>query len=138
MTNTTKGVDSPMLLKSDTLGRVRTPAERRERLLDEFERSGLSGQKFAELTGLKYQTFATWVQQRRRRTGQASAPAKVPKDPGATVRWLEAVVGQTVEHGTGSSLLVQLPGGARLEIHNPSQAILGAALLRAWEKAGAC
>ena len=53
MTNTTKGVDSPMLLKSDTLGRVRTPAERRERLLDEFERSGLSGQKFAELTELR-------------------------------------------------------------------------------------
>ena len=132
------GVDTPVLLKSDTLGRVRTPAERRERLLDEFEHSGLSGQKFAELTGLKYQTFATWVQQRRRRAGRARAPAKVPKDPGATVRWLEAVVGQTVESGTGSSLLVQLPGGVRREIHNTSQAMLGAALLRAWEKAGAC
>ena len=126
-----------MLLKSDTRGRVRTPAGRRERWLDEFERSGLSGQKFAELTGLKYQTFATWVQQRRR-AGRAAVPTKAPKDPGATVRWLEAVVGQTVESGTGSSLLVQLPGGARLEIHNTSQAILGAALLRAWEKAGAC
>ena len=89
MTNTTRGVETPVLLKSDTRGRVRTPAGRRERLLDEFERSGLSGQKFAELTGLKYQTFATWVQQRRRRNGQATAPSKVPKDPGATVRWLD-------------------------------------------------
>ena len=138
MTTTTKGVETPVLLKSDTLGRVRTPAGRRERLLDEFERSGVSGQKFAELTGLKYQTFATWVQQRRRRTGRAAVPTKAPQDPGASVRWLEAVVGQTMDHGVGSSLVVQLPGGARLEIHNTSQAMLGAALLRAWEKAGAC
>jgi hypothetical protein len=29
---------------------VRTPAARREQLLDEFERSGVSGAKFAELT----------------------------------------------------------------------------------------
>ena len=59
MTNTIKGVETPVLLKSDTLGRVRTPADRRERLLHEFERGGLSGPKFAELTGLKYQTPAT-------------------------------------------------------------------------------
>ena len=52
MTNTTEDTGSP-LLKSDALGRVRTPPERREQLLDEFERSGISGIKFAELTGLK-------------------------------------------------------------------------------------
>ena len=66
MTNTTEDTGSP-LLKSDALGRVRTPPERREQLLDEFERSGISGVKFAELTGLKYQTLATWLQQRKRR-----------------------------------------------------------------------
>jgi hypothetical protein len=38
------------LLKSDVLGHVRTPAARREQLLDEFERSGtVVGQTFAEL-----------------------------------------------------------------------------------------
>ena len=42
------------ILKTDVLGRVRTPRERREHLLDEFERSGLSGQKFAVLAGIKY------------------------------------------------------------------------------------
>ena len=31
-----------VVLKTDVLGRVRTPAARREALLDEFERSGLS------------------------------------------------------------------------------------------------
>ena len=52
------------LLTSDTRGRVRVPVERREALLDEFERSGLSGLKFAQLTGVKYPTFALWVQKR--------------------------------------------------------------------------
>jgi len=52
-----------LILKSDTRGRVLTPAHRRETLLDEFERSGLSGVKFAALSGIKYSTFAN----RRRR-----------------------------------------------------------------------
>jgi len=46
------------ILKTDVLGRVKTPAARREQLLDEFDRSGLNGRKFAE--------FATWAQKRRR------------------------------------------------------------------------
>ena len=45
------------ILKTEVLGRVKTPAVWRERLLDEFEKSGLSGQKFAEFAGLRYQTF---------------------------------------------------------------------------------
>ena len=57
MTNTTQAIEQ--VLKTDVLGRVKTPVARREQLLDEFERSGLSGKKFAELLGLKYQTFAS-------------------------------------------------------------------------------
>lgn len=53
------------VLKTDGMGRVRMPKERREELLDEFERSGLSGAKFAELVGIKYQTFAAWAKRRR-------------------------------------------------------------------------
>ena len=48
------------ILKVDTLRRVRVPKARREAILDEFERSGLSGAAFAELHGLKYATFANW------------------------------------------------------------------------------
>ena len=48
----------PNILKSDDVGRVQTPPERREQLLDEFERSGLSGAKFAPLVGVRYTTFA--------------------------------------------------------------------------------
>ena len=49
------------ILKTDVIGRLRTPLARREQLLDEFEKSGLSGQEFAELAGIKYSTFATWA-----------------------------------------------------------------------------
>ena len=77
------------ILKQDGRGRVRTSAARREQLLDEFERSGLSGAKFAELVGVKYQTFATWVQRRQRQLGAA---AKVPVPTTESVKWLEAVL----------------------------------------------
>jgi hypothetical protein len=73
MTNMESGAVTT-LLKTDALGRVRTPAARRERLLDEFERSGMSGVKFAAFVGVKYQTFATWAQQRKRRRVAASKP----------------------------------------------------------------
>jgi DNA-binding transcriptional regulator YiaG len=63
MTNTIAADEQ--LLKTDARGRVRTPAARRESLLDEFEGSGLSGKKFAALVGVNYQTFACWAQKRR-------------------------------------------------------------------------
>ena len=48
--------------------RVRMSAQRREALLDEFERSRLSGVQFARRAGVKYTTFAAWVRNRRRKT----------------------------------------------------------------------
>jgi hypothetical protein len=39
------------MLKTDVLGPVKTPATRREQLLDEVERSRLSGLTYAELVG---------------------------------------------------------------------------------------
>jgi hypothetical protein len=132
MTNTTGSLEAP-LLKTDALGRMRTPAARREQLLDEFERSGASGVQFAKLTGLKYQTLATWVQQRKRRRA-VSTKRKTPKAPAAKVRWLEATVGKVTDHCSGSSLPVQLPGGARVEISCSKQIPLAAALLRALVK----
>lgn len=63
------------VLKQDVRGRVRVPEERREALLDEFERSGASGAKFARLAGSKYATFANWVMKRRRERGRAGSHA---------------------------------------------------------------
>src|SRR5580698_8112747 len=104
------------ILKTDVLGRVKTPAARREQLLDEFDRSGLNGRKFAELAGIKYQTFATWAQKRRRRG--AYGAVKAPAGTADNVRWLEAVVEQTQSSGGKNplTLVVMLPGGARVEI----------------------
>ena len=46
-------------------------ASGREALLDEFERSGGSAAQFAAYVGLRYSTFANWVNNRRRqRSGQ--------------------------------------------------------------------
>jgi hypothetical protein len=123
------------LLKTDVLGRVKTPAARREQLLDEFERSGASGQQFAELVGVKYQTFATWVQQRKRR--RAAATKRGTPRSAAKMHWLEATVGGVTDHGCASTLPVRLPGGAGLEISCAKQIPLAAALLRALEKSAA-
>ncbi len=40
------------LIKADALGRARRTREHRERILDEYEHSGLSGVKFAALCGV--------------------------------------------------------------------------------------
>jgi hypothetical protein len=103
---------------------VKTPKERREQLLDEFEKSGLTGQKFAALVGVKYQTFATWAQ-KRRRARNAYPAVKRPKQ----LRWLEAVVEQN--SGDQSPLVLEMPGGAKVQINNVKEAVLAAALLRA-------
>jgi hypothetical protein len=116
------------ILKTDTQGRVQTPAAQRERLLDEFETSGLSGTKFAALVGVKYQTFAGWAARRRKLAG-----AKTPVRPADPVRWLEAVVQEAQGPRThpSAALVLRLPGGAQLELTETKQAPLAAALLQA-------
>ena len=118
-----------IILKTDQQGRVRTPIARREALLDEFERSGLSGQKFAAVAGLKYQTFAAWMLKRRRQR-EAGAPVK-PAEP---ARWLEAVVEAATPPVTG--LVLQLPGGVRVEVADEKQMALAVLLVRTL--AGSC
>jgi hypothetical protein len=41
-----------VVIKADVLGRLHTTRERWEQLLDEFERSGLTGQKLATVVGI--------------------------------------------------------------------------------------
>ena len=62
------------VLKQDAAGRVWTPPERREAVLDEFERSGLPAAQFAARIGVKYPTFANWGKRPRQRllTGLSS------------------------------------------------------------------
>ena len=127
---TTKSEPATTLLKTDALGRVRTPAQRRERWLDEFERSGMSGAKFAEFVGLKYQTFATWVQRRQRqRKGTVRTAPALQADAAKQLRWMEAVLEPSPPPADPNQtpLLVHLPGGARAELTDAKQVALVAA-----------
>ena len=127
MTLTTQGVEE--VIKTDVLGRMRTSVARRESLLGEFEKSGLSAKKFAELSGIKYQTLATWLQKRRK---QGKTPVKAAN----AVKWLEAVVEQAQSPGAAKAvtLMLHLPGGAWMELADTKQAPLAAALLRSLEQ----
>ena len=112
MTNTTLPDE---VLKSDALGRVRTPRARREALGEEFEKSGVSAKKFAALVGVNYQTFASWVQERRKVRGQEPSAA-------GSVRLWEAVVeggGCADREPAGApGLWIELPGGSRMWIES--------------------
>jgi hypothetical protein len=129
---------SEPIIKTDVLGRIKTPAARREQLLDEFERSGLSGCKFAELAGLKYQTFATWLQKRRRRKGTSARLPTKRSQRSDSMRWLEAVVQEAHDSKAGlkESLVLELRGGGRVELSHAKQLPLAAALLRELEHSG--
>ena len=121
------------VLKSDTRGRVRTPPDRREALLDEFERSGLSGVKFAALVGVKYPTFALWVHKRRKarsqpaeETPRVETPAPAAARP---IRLFEAIA-ELGGGGADSGLTIEWPGEAKMRVESASQLRLSAELLR--------
>lgn len=123
------------LLKTDTRGRVRTPAKRRRALLKEFAGSGLSARKFAALVGVRYSTFAHWVQRFREEGGEIAPVHAVPPASPAEmpVRWMEAIVAGAAAMPASEprGLCVRLPGGAQMEIAAPGQVKLAVQLLRA-------
>jgi len=71
----------PVVLKTDETGRVRTPAARREHLLDEYEHSGLSGAKFAALAGIKYSPSALLLGFTAAAGGGSGTPPTPPTPP---------------------------------------------------------
>lgn len=126
------------IFKADRRGRVRVPLERREALMDEFQKSGLSGAEFARLAGIKYATFANWRQKRRKAGGPGGEPARPGGASGSArsegpVRILEAVVEERAasrrmrDHPVG--LLIDLPGGGRMEVQSSDHARLAGELL---------
>jgi transposase-like protein len=126
------------IFKTDRRGRVRVPFERREALMEEFEKSGLSGAEFARLAGIKYATFANWRQNRRKVCGHGERLAQPGSVAGSAigegpVRILEAVVEErdAARRLTGQpvGLLIELPGGGRMEVQSSAQARLAAELL---------
>ena len=112
------------LLKLDVLGRARTSRAKRDEILDAFEASGMSGASFSKSHGIRYTTFANWVQRRRKlrsgaqeTTGFAQVVARAGSAPGAT-------------------LTIALPGGASVQVHTQGDAATAAVLLREIARGG--
>ena len=91
--------------RRDRRGRVSWPKARREQLLDEYEQSGLSQAAFARREGVRYPTFAHWVQERRREAG--GHPAQTAD---SAPRFVELGVRGSVMTPAGT-LSVTLPDG---------------------------
>ena len=126
------GYPTPMdtgLIRTDQIGRLRFTADQRRGLLDAFESSGQTASGFAAQHGIKYTTFANWVQKRRAdRPGVRPSPAVPPLRPLllAEVSCEEA----RPLPGAGATLEVCLPGGVRFVIGDSVQVTLAAALIR--------
>lgn len=92
------------------------PTEQVAALLREYEASGLTQAEFARRAGVKYPTFASWVQAGRGRAG----------GPGARLRFAE--VQMPMAKAAAAELSVMLPDGV---IARGTDAQALAALVRA-------
>ena len=128
------------ILKQDARRRVLVSVARREALLNEFERSGSSAMRFARLAGLKYSTFANWVQARRRRRalvrppGCEAAEGNGLAESGGPVRLFEALVeggpaGCEEARRAEGGVVIELPGGCRLSVGSPAELPMAAELV---------
>ncbi len=114
------------ILKVDEVGRVRMPPEKREAMLAEFNRSGMTGAQFARFVGVRYSTLMYWLQKRRKEAGPAGQMVTPRQDhPG----WWEARVEGEVPKS--ENVAVEMGGGVRMLVGNRAQAALAGELLRA-------
>ena len=103
--------------KRDRRGRRLMPTERVAALLREYDTSGLTQAEFARRAGVKYPTFASWVQARRGAGGGGMA---------ARVRFAEVQL--LMAKASDAELSVMLPDGV---IARGADAQAPAALVRA-------
>jgi transposase-like protein len=105
--------------KHDRTGRKITPAERIDALVREYQASGMTQAAFARRAGVKYPTFAGWVNGRRRRANVNAGNASV-------VRFAEVQV--PTRAAVPAELSVTLPDGS---VSRGTDATSLAALVRA-------
>ena len=140
--DTYDGTESDELLKADVLGRVSFRPEHRERMLDAFEASAMSGRAFAIHHGIKVQAYASWMLKRRRKSGEYDdegtrqalrMPAKSKASGQAAkpcLRLIEVCVKEDARSGHAPPLEALLPGGAVVRVISESQIGLLKSLLR--------
>ena len=135
-----EAIGEEQILKVDTRGRVRVSRQRRGELLAEYDRSSMSAAAFAEWAGIKYPTFAWWLQERRREERTLGKP----EERGQALSWVEAVVDNggghnpRVEQRSELGLVIALPGGVRMEVSDRVGAGLAAEVLRNLEGITRC
>ena len=121
------------ILRQDAQGRVLVSRERRESLLEEYDRSAMSGVKFAQYVGIKYSTLAYWLQSRRRHRERERSLIKAGAETEAGPSnggWIEAVVeGGSPPRVPAGALRVYFAGGAYCQISSAGEAALAAELL---------
>ena len=113
--------EAARLIRSASKGRVLVAADQRDALLDAFEQSGQSAMAFCRQHGLKYPTFATWVQKRRR----GSEPA-LPRVAEVTVD----VPAMAEPPAAPEPMRVTLADGTRIDIACRKQLAWAVDLLR--------
>lgn len=128
------------IMKRDVLGRMSTTASQREALLEEYERSELSGPQFARMAGINYQTLATWRQARNRKrlqnkanTQQDGPEVKCLKKEAPPFHFAQVMVPASALElrSKGSTLLrVQLSEGIHLDIRDAGQVSLAVQLIK--------
>ena len=125
--------EAGQILSQDARGRVLVSRERRELLLEEYDRSGMSGVKFAQYVGIKYSTLSYWLQSRRRHRERKKLLLKAGADtePGkSNGGWIEAVVENNSQPRVpAGALRIYFAGGAYCQISNAGEAALAAELL---------
>ena len=123
------------ILKVDEVGRVRTPPEKREALLAEFDRSGMTGAQFARFAGVRYPTLMNWLQKRRKEAGQSEQMA-ARRQQVDHPRWLEARVEGEV--AKSENIVVEMGCGVRMHVGSHAQAALAGEVLRAMGLSRGC
>ncbi len=138
---TTTNSDSE-LIKMDCIGRVRTTAEHREALLTAYEESALSGPEFCNHHGIKYQTFATWLQKHRRATGAYPSMESLKKHaPLLSLSLTEVELPEPPQSPSSrrtESLEIRLRGGASFYLDTLEQLPLATALLKKLNATQSC
>ena len=129
MTNTQSSTE---ILKVDTVGRVRTPKEKREEIIAAYRGSGMTGRQFAQYAGVKYSTLMNWLGKSRRERTPAQEICKAPG-----LSWVEALV---EEGGSchAEALSVEVGSSVRMRVSSPSQAALAAEVIRFLGVVGPC
>jgi hypothetical protein len=102
--------------RRDTLGRVVVPKPRREELVNAWQASGLTQAAFAKREGVRYSTFAHWVQQAKKKAPAVRAPrVNLPRQ----VKFTEVALPPAL----APALEVRLPDGTLLRGGNATELV---------------